>query len=266
MRNDTRINVLNIGLMILSMAAAFIMPFEVFLFAYAFMGPLHYLTEISWLHDKQYYTKGKYDYLVLLIIGIAITFEYFAFKYHFFPFDTEEHREMASNWNLGDKLLFLALFGGIIMAFVKNVPMKILSLLLIFFIANGVFARSGEEQGYSNGMYILTAFVPTLIHVYVFTGLFMLYGALKSRSKSGIWSVVVFVICPILLIVLFKDHAFVSVTQYGSKAYGGPVTSDGFFDLNQGILSRFFNPVTIAQHTPGVDLAKNSENEICFGI
>ena len=45
----------------MSCIAAFIMPFEVFLFAYAFMGPLHYLTEISWLHDRQYFAKGKYD-------------------------------------------------------------------------------------------------------------------------------------------------------------------------------------------------------------
>ena len=262
MTKDTRINTLNIGLMIFSMVAAFVMPFEVFLFAYAFMGPLHYLTEISWLHDKKYFTKGKYDYLVLLIIGIIITFEYFAYKTHFWPFDTEDHRAMASNWNLGDKLLFLALFGAIIMAFVKNVPMKILSLLLIFFISNGVFAKTDDESGYSNGLYILTAFVPTLIHVYVFTGLFMLYGALKSRSKSGIWSVVVFVLCPILLIALFKDQTGIHVSSYGAKAYGGPTSSDGFFDLNQGILARFFNPATIAQHIPGVDLAKNSENEI----
>ena len=31
-----------------------------FLFAYAFLGPLHYLTEISWLHDRQYFAKGKF--------------------------------------------------------------------------------------------------------------------------------------------------------------------------------------------------------------
>jgi len=37
MLKDTRINVLNIGLMLLSCVAAFVMPFEVFLFAYAFL-------------------------------------------------------------------------------------------------------------------------------------------------------------------------------------------------------------------------------------
>src|SRR5262245_18143978 len=64
-----QVNYLNIGLMIVAMLAAFVRPFELFLFAYAFLGPLHYLTEISWLHDRNYFTRGKYDCLVL--IGIA---------------------------------------------------------------------------------------------------------------------------------------------------------------------------------------------------
>jgi hypothetical protein len=59
---DVKINSINIGLMLISCIAAFVMPFEVFLFAYAVLGPLHYLTEISWLHDRQYFAKGKYDY------------------------------------------------------------------------------------------------------------------------------------------------------------------------------------------------------------
>jgi hypothetical protein len=71
---DNRINYINIVLMLISCGAAFIMPFEVFLFAYAFMGPLHYLTEISWLHDRNYFAKGKYDFWVLVTIGVIISF------------------------------------------------------------------------------------------------------------------------------------------------------------------------------------------------
>ena len=56
---DAQINYLNISLMFLSAIGAFFLPFEVFLFAYAFLGPLHYLTEISWLHDRKYFSKGK---------------------------------------------------------------------------------------------------------------------------------------------------------------------------------------------------------------
>ena len=83
MLKEDKINYLNIGLMILSMIAAFILPFETFLFAYAFLGPLHYLTEISWLHDRNYFTKGKYDFIVLGLIAFLITYDYFAMTYEF---------------------------------------------------------------------------------------------------------------------------------------------------------------------------------------
>jgi hypothetical protein len=221
--------------------AAFIMPFEVFLFAYAFLGPLHYLTEISWLHDRKYFTRGKYDYLVLLFIGLLSTWEYFGYRYHIWPF-TIDNAEITNTWNLGNKLLLLALLGGIIMAFVKSVPVKIICFFLACLIANQAFIPNEDpEAPGSNLGYIVSAFVPTLIHVYVFTGIFMLFGALKARSKTGLWSLVVFIICPLLLILLFRDTNFMQVSKYGMSAYGNPTSPDGFFDLNQSILARFFD-------------------------
>ncbi len=64
--NTNQINYLNIGLMFLSAVLGFTYPFETFLFVYTVLGPLHYLTEISWLHERNYYTKGRYDYLFLI--------------------------------------------------------------------------------------------------------------------------------------------------------------------------------------------------------
>ncbi len=239
MLKSGRIDLINIVLMLVSCAAAFIMPFEVFLFAYAFLGPLHYLTEISWLHDRKYFTKGKYDYIVLLVIGVLITWEYFGFKHNIWPF-VPENRDFFASWNMGDKLLFLALTGAIVMVSVKNTAIKIMCLFLLFLISNQAFRPVESGETTSNLSYIVTAFVPTLIHVYLFTGLFILFGALKSRSKMGLLSFVVFVLCPILLVVLFRDTTFVKVTGYGMGAYGSPTSSDGFFDLNQSILNRFF--------------------------
>src|SRR5271156_2603235 len=66
------VNYLNIGLMLLSAGAAFVMPFELFLFAYAVLGPLHYLPEISWLHDRGYFLKQKYDYLFPALLAVAL--------------------------------------------------------------------------------------------------------------------------------------------------------------------------------------------------
>ena len=58
-----KVDAANIGLMVFSCIVAFILPFEVFLFSYGVLGPLHYLTEIGWLHKKGYFTTGKYDYI-----------------------------------------------------------------------------------------------------------------------------------------------------------------------------------------------------------
>ena len=42
-----QVNYLNIALMVLSAGLAFRFPFELFLFSYTVLGPLHYLSEIS---------------------------------------------------------------------------------------------------------------------------------------------------------------------------------------------------------------------------
>ena len=36
--------------------AAIVAPFQIFLLAWAVLGPLHYLAEISWLHDRNFRT------------------------------------------------------------------------------------------------------------------------------------------------------------------------------------------------------------------
>ncbi len=226
MNSGTKINVVNIGLMIFSCIAAFIMPFEVFLFAYAVMGPLHYLTEISWLHDRQYFTKGKYDVVALWGIGVLILFESLAYRYHWnWPFSSA----------FGNKIIFVALAGSILMVFVKNVYLKVGGLFFILFIANGIF-QADTKDGFA---FFIGALIPTLIHVFVFTGFFILFGALKSRSVSGLISFAVFILCPILLIILFRTEAFVPITKYGQASYtaGG----DGFYDTNLSFLTNMLH-------------------------
>ncbi|MHC4852364.1 MAG: hypothetical protein ACYTF5_10115, partial [Planctomycetota bacterium] len=70
----TQVNHLNIGLMVASMAAAFVLPFEVFLISYAVLGPLHYLTELSWLHDRGYFAIHKSECVGLVLIALLSVF------------------------------------------------------------------------------------------------------------------------------------------------------------------------------------------------
>ncbi|NOU37439.1 MAG: hypothetical protein HOO89_01910 [Ferruginibacter sp.] len=226
MNNDLKINAINIGLMIFSCIVAFIMPFEVFLFVYAVLGPLHYLTEISWLHDRQYFTKGKYDSIVLWIIGVIILLISLAYRYNWaLPFDN----------SFSTKIIFVAFIGSLLMVFVKNVFIKIGGLLFILLISNVLFEADKRDKL----AFFIGSLLPTLVHVFVFTGFFMLYGALKNRSVSGLISVLVFVICPILLFMLFKDNSFIEVTKYGQDSFkaGG----EGFFDTNLSFLTNIFH-------------------------
>lgn len=225
--------------MLLSMLAAFVLPFETFLFAYAFLGPLHYLTEISWLHDRQYFTKGKYDFLVLLIISIVISYDYFAMKYEFRTSFVEQYDEL----NLYGKLLALALIASILFVLVENLWVKLISILLVYAFVDQWFSpnyiNAGGEEVFkpSFATFTVTSLVPTLIHVYLFTGLFMLYGALKSRSYSGLIQVAFFVLVPFLLFNLFNESSFFEVSTYGKQAYDGD--GQGFLGLNIEVLKEF---------------------------
>jgi hypothetical protein len=195
MANLNKINYINIGLMMLSMLLAFVVPFELFLFVYAVLGPLHYLTEISWLHDRNYFTTSKYDVILLVACGLGITLsQYDGFKF-LAPYDSH--------------YIYLALFGAIILAFVKNNTYKVIGLVLIAL----------TSMVSSNMTIFLGAFVPTLIHVYVFTGFFILFGALKSKSTSGYLSLLVFIAAPLALIYLDPDARPRDISAYALEVY-----------------------------------------------
>ena len=53
------------GLIFASFVIALYLPFELFLFAYAILGPAHYLTEISWLQKRRFFARAGYDGWVL---------------------------------------------------------------------------------------------------------------------------------------------------------------------------------------------------------
>src|SRR5580765_812180 len=74
---DMRHNdILHLALMILALAIAYLLPFELLLLAYVVLGPAHYLTEISWLHDRSYFLPHRgiaVALVVLAVISILIT-------------------------------------------------------------------------------------------------------------------------------------------------------------------------------------------------
>lgn len=186
---DTKnIDLINIGLMLISCIVAYIVPFELFLFSYAVLGPLHYLTEISWLHKRNYFSQGKYDFIYLAILAVLITFtSFFAAKIF--------SRFLAAKFvGTIPTLILIAFISSIALAFVKKKSYRYMSIVLIIIAC--VFLLKVDFY-----KIFASIFLPTLVHVYLFTGAFILFGALKNKSYAGIISLVVFVVCTVSFFV-----------------------------------------------------------------
>ena len=195
------INYLNIGLMLISLVAAYILPFEVFLFSYAVFGPLHYLTEISWLDKKNYFIKSKKDIWFFILLVILITTALIDSK-------------VKTNLFMGS-FLFCGFIYALIILYVEKVSIKLL-LLFLTFIVSLIF----NFNKYPSIPFLLFAvWLPTIIHVLIFTGAFILYGALKTRSASGLISLIVFIACGFVFFLYMPENPGISVTEYGKKAY-----------------------------------------------
>lgn len=184
-------------LMLVSVVAAFVMPFELFLLAYAILGPLHYLTEISWLHKSKYYVYSKFDPLLLVLFGLLATAAFFNPKF--------------AQRVPGEGMVYMAFVAAFFMVFIKNNWMKLAGILLGLLILLLV-----NDQLYYK--IVFGVFMPTLIHVYVFTGLFIIFGALKSKSASGYLSMVFFLICGSSFLWLGTDWQSY-LTEKGKKVY-----------------------------------------------
>jgi hypothetical protein len=230
--NTNQLNYLNIGLMALSCGIAFILPFELFLFSYAILGPLHYLTEISWLHKRQYFSPGKKDFILLGALALLISFaNMFPYFYNLWgPKDIEGHtifteeivKFIRHSQARIPSLVFIAFGGAALFIFAADVKKRIAGFILL--LAVSYLFVSGRIA-----FFAFAVFLPTLIHVFLFTGAFILLGALRSKSFSGMLSLLVFITCGASLFIFFPN----TITPPGTFAMKNYDAS--FYAYNQQI-------------------------------
>src|SRR5580704_7041859 len=60
-------DIVHLGLMLAALAITYVVPFELLLLSYVVLGPAHYLTEISWLHDRKYFLPHRH-----IALGLAL--------------------------------------------------------------------------------------------------------------------------------------------------------------------------------------------------
>lgn len=251
--STAQVNYLNIGLMLVSAIAAFIIPFELFLFSYAVLGPLHYLTEISWLHKRQYFSPKKRDYIPLVIITLLIAIPAIVsyIVQHNAPVNAEGKLMVSDGMmnflrflyfeNPSTALIFMAFAISAVMVLLKDTMSRIVAFIVIIML--GIILRSNH---FVDVMFAL--FLPTLIHVFIFTGAFILVGALKSNSTSGLLSIIVFFGCAISFFLIMPGAENYQISEYAKGSY-----DVSFFNLNESIFKTFLHV-----EDPSSDMIYNS--------
>ena len=150
-------DLVHLGLLLAALAAAYVVPFELLLLAYIVLGPAHYFTEISWLHDRSYFMPHRALAGVLALAAFGGMF-------------------IAEPYWSG-VLLWCCLLASAIAALRLSRPRAImlgfvaLALTLLLAWGGAPFLLAG-------------ILLPTFIHVSVFTLVFMTLGALRSRSMA----------------------------------------------------------------------------------
>ena len=187
--------------MLLSAGVALVMRFELFLFSYAVLGPAHYLTQISWLHDRRYFTTGKYDFVILVLLSLPI-----ALRFVFGDW-------LPAGFDWDGIFACLALFAAAGMALLKRGFHK-LALAVVAAMCAAYICRMPDIALF------FSFFVPTLVHVYLFTGAFILYGTLRSPIFSGWLSLAVFLLCGIGLLVCDFPTWGYGVTEFIRQSMG----------------------------------------------
>lgn len=207
------IDILNIFLILLSGIFAFVLPFHTFLIVYAFLGPLHYATEINWLQQRNYFLQNKkssfYLFIPILLIGSIVY--------------------IPSLVELKSIIPFLIFFTLLIAIFNSKENIKLYKnwkfiLCLLAGIGFFYYFRNSFNSFFS-------IFLPSLIHVFVFTGIFMLSGFLKTKNKLSLVTFIFFLVISGILLSFNLNDLFIEeiiTSKYHS-----------FEKLNQTILSVF---------------------------
>lgn len=204
-----RLNYLNAALMVTSCILAYLFPFSLLLFSYAILGPAHYLTQISWLHDRHYFSTHPYTPALLFTLTLALLF---------FPGPARDYLWVLT---LGVALALL-------------LPLNKIQFM-------GVIALSVAAAylfKHTPAMLFLAFLLPTVMHVFVFTVLFVLAGTLKEKSRSGLWSLVIMLACAASFFVApetvyqsapMLDHVgirfFIGIADYLNNVLNIPITA-----------------------------------------
>jgi hypothetical protein len=191
-----RADLVHLLLLAAAVALSYLLPFELLVLSYAVLGPAHYLTEISWLHDRKYFLPHRGLSLLLCLVALGAMF-------------------IADAFRLG-VLISFSFVACAILATAPTPRRAVASLAL----AAASFALLCQ---FNPPFAIAWALAPTVIHVSVFTLIFMTLGACKSRSAAQFALVAAYLAALSAILVFPPSHATVipPLAKLGEEYFGG---------------------------------------------
>lgn len=258
--NIAQVNYLNVALIMLSALIALFLPFELVLIAYAVLGPLHFLTEIYWLKKRNFFSPGKHDYLLFFFITIIVVLPnvYNALYIRLAKHDAAGHVVINNTLqtiyfhlvSLRTLMMFFGFACAATMFITSDFRKRVISFVVIAFVA--VLCR---HFGFITVLFAV--YVPTLIHVFVFTAAFMLVGALRNQGRSGYIAFTALIICALLLFVVpvsisalptstivgryHINFEYLSRDIFSSILHKNATTNDIYFSSTGVLISRFIS-------------------------
>jgi hypothetical protein len=164
---------IHLGLMLAALGLTYLVPFELLLLSYVVLGPAHYFTEISWLHDRKYFLPHRSVPIVLAIVAVIAA--------------------IVDNASWFGLVMWLAFVVCALLA-AATTALQATALAIIAIWLTAVMAMNGLSLA------VLGILLPTLIHVSLFTLVFMVLGAIRSGSRTQALLVVAYVAAIVLLL------------------------------------------------------------------
>ncbi len=221
------IDKLNLALILISFILACLLPFELFLFGYAVLGPLHYLTETNWIIDKNYFVSNKYWKYVVIVAAFLYSMPYL-FSLPFIKSALGENcmKQLLSVFNSSytNALMLLVLVCAIVFLFTQKSKAFLISGFLVVLVS--VLTYTSELYMLINGLLL-----PTVIHVYLFTILFMLYGIHRKNSTVGKLNIALMFLLPLSLLLINTDIFNYQFSKNIKEIY----MSNNFYYLNANL-------------------------------
>ena len=182
---------IHLGLMLAALGITYLVPFELLLLSYVVLGPAHYFTEISWLHDRKYFLPHRGVPIVLAAVAVIAA--------------------LVDNASWFGFVMWGA-FVVCALLVAATTALQGTALIMVAIWLTIVMAMNGSSLA------VLGILLPTLIHVSLFTLVFMALGAYRSGQKVQ-WLLIAIYLAAVALILIVPPTAASIVPSFAKAAH-----------------------------------------------